>query len=74
MTDRLAHEVKPDGESTVKWAMREPGFFGSAKRLICCARCGGFLPSGQNTPRKVYGLLTSSMHFLCDECHEALPS
>lgn len=67
------HAQTADGESTEQWACREPGFFGSARQLTCCARCGGPLPHGHDRKRKVCGLFKPTMHFLCDECFDQLP-
>ena len=61
------------GESTEKWAFREPGFFGSIKQMTCCARCGGTLARGLDKKRKVFDLLKPTMHFICDDCFDALP-
>ena len=61
-----------DGESTEKWAMREPGFFGTTKQLVCCARCGNFLKA-RGKKLKVIDLFKPSMHFICDTCFDALP-
>ena len=63
----------PEGESTEKWAMRQPGFFGTEKQLTCCARCGGNLPFGKDKKRRVFDLLKPSMHMICDDCFDALP-
>jgi len=65
------HEITAEGESTLNWALREPGFLGTIKQLTRCGRCGGPLPLKKN-PR-MFGALKSYMHFLCDDCFEALP-
>lgn len=70
----VTHEVTPDGELTDKWAIRQPGFAGTIKQLVCCARCGDYLKGGKDKLLKVRDMLKPTMHFLCDECHEALPS
>jgi hypothetical protein len=70
----LAHEVDADGESTAKWAIREPDFLGTLKQLTCCARCGERLPPGPNVKRKVFDMFKPSMHVLCDPCFDALPN
>jgi hypothetical protein len=68
------HQQTDEGESTEKWACREPGFFGTAKQLTCCARCGDGLRGGHNVKRKVFNAACKpNMHFLCDECFDALP-
>lgn len=73
MSEQQIHELLPEGESTAKWACREPGFFGTAKQLCHCARCGDPLRGGPNKPRKTFDIFKPTMHFLCDECFEALP-
>ena len=67
-----AHEITPDGESTANWAINQPGF-GGIEQLTRCARCGERLPGNAHTPHKVRDIFKPTMHFLCDECHEALP-
>lgn len=69
----LSHELLPDGESTAKWAFHEPGFAGSIKQLLCCARCGEYLKKGRNEPCHFMDIFKESYHVLCDDCHEALP-
>lgn len=69
------HEMTPDGESTERWACREPGFFGSIKQLVLCARCGESGPiKHRDEPRHFRDIFKPTLHFLCDECWEALPS
>lgn len=71
---RRTHALTPDGESTEKWAFNDPGFAGSIRQLINCARCGEVgPPKGPNEPRHYTDLLKPTMHFLCDECFDALP-
>jgi hypothetical protein len=60
-------------EITEKWAAEEPGFFGSVRQLLCCAKCGEPLPGGQHTPRKVYDMFKPTMHFICNGCFDSLP-
>jgi len=60
-------------ESTEKWAATAPDFMASIRRLLCCAKCGEFLSGGPHKPRKVLDLGKPSMHFLCDDCFDALP-
>lgn len=67
------HEQTADGESTEKWAFRELGFFGTARQLTECARCGSTLRGGPNEKRKVFNPCKSNMHFLCDTCWDWLP-
>jgi len=67
------HELLPDGESTEKWAIRTPGFLGSVKQLVCCARCGDCNKKGPHERLRWYDLMKPTVHFLCDECYEALP-
>ncbi len=68
------HEILPEGESTAKWAFREPGFMGAVKQLTHCARCGCRLPAKpHNEPRHFFDLLKPTMHVLCDDCFDALP-
>lgn len=66
------HEVTDDGELMKSWAISEPGFLGTIKQLVCCARCGKDLPAKPHwEPRR-----TSSdpvFHTICDECHSQLP-
>ncbi len=67
------HELLPEGESTEKWAIRSPGFLGSARQLVNCARCGGFSSKRHDEPRHFRDIFKSTMHFLCDDCFDALP-
>ena len=67
------HEMLEDGESAEKWAIRQPGFLGSIKQLLNCARCGDGVGGGWNKPKHVYNIFKPTMHILCDDCHEALP-
>jgi hypothetical protein len=67
------HEMTADGESTAQWAIRQPGFLGSIKQLCCCARCGETIPGGPGKKRKVFNMMKSNMHFLCDGCFAELP-
>lgn len=70
-----AHEIGPDGESTAKWAIREPGFLGSLQQLTRCARCGCNLPPTKpNETRHFCDIFKPTLHIVCDECFEALPS
>lgn len=70
-----AHEVGPDGESTEKWAIRNPGFLGSIHQLTRCGRCGCDLPpSKPNGTRRFRDVLKPTLHVICDECFEALPA
>lgn len=68
---RMIHRMTDDGESTEKWAMRQPDFIGTVKRLICCARCGESLPPGLNRTRRV--IFASPLFLICDDCYEVLP-
>lgn len=67
------HELLPEGESTKNWAFNSPGFAGSIKQFICCARCGEYCPKGKHEPRHFRDIFKPSFHFLCDACHDALP-
>jgi hypothetical protein len=67
------HEILPEGESTAKWAIREPGFLGSVKQLLNCARCGKLDPKGRNEPRHYRDVFKPTFHMLCDDCYDALP-
>lgn len=68
------HELLPEGESTAKWAIRSPGFLGSTKQLLNCARCGEMLPTKRhNEPRHFRDIGKPSLHVLCDACYEQLP-
>lgn len=62
-----------DGESTEKWAMRQSGFFGSIKQLTHCARCGEPLPAKPHNEPSIFDTLKPTVHFVCDECYDALP-
>lgn len=68
-----AHEIMSDGgESTAKWAFREPGFIGSIRQFCNCGRCGNPLePKRHDEPRR-YGR-KPILHVLCDQCWEDLP-
>lgn len=67
------HTVTEDGESTERWACREPGFFGSVRQLTCCARCGCDLPHGRDHAHRYRDVFKPTMHVVCDPCHDALP-
>ena len=70
----VVHEMLPDGESTKKWAFNEPGFAGTIKQLICCARCGRNLPPKRPDEKiRIGHLFKPTVHVLCDECFDALP-
>ena len=69
----VTHEVLPEGESTEKWAFRNPGFMGTVRQLIRCARCGDYVKGGKNDPRHFIDILKPTFHTLCDDCHNALP-
>lgn len=71
--DLSAHAITEDGESTEKWAFRQPEFMGTIKQLVKCARCGEFIKMPPDAPSHCRDLLKPSMHFLCDECYEGLP-
>lgn len=76
MGDELSkeHEIVPDGESTEKWAFRDPGFMGTLKQLTHCARCGEHLPvSDKSKPRFYFGIGKPTFHTLCDDCFDVLP-
>ena len=74
MTKETVHEVLPEGESTAKWAFREPGFMGSIKQLTHCARCGEPLPpKGVHEPRHYRDTFKPTFHCICDDCNDALP-
>lgn len=68
------YEITPEGESTEKWAFREPGFIGSLKQLTRCARCGS-IPrfKRHDEPRHFRDALKPSFHFICDDCFDELP-
>lgn len=67
------HEILPEGESTAKWAIKQPGFFGTIKQLCCCARCGEGLKGGPNQKHKTFDIFKPTAHSLCDDCYEQLP-
>lgn len=70
-----AHEIGPEGESTEKWAICNPGFLGTLQQLTHCARCGcGLPPRAHNEPRHFRDVLKPTMHIICDGCFDALPS
>lgn len=67
------HKITPDGESTENWAMRQDGFMGTVKQLLCCARCGETIAGGYHKPMHIYDMFKPTKHCLCDECFDALP-
>ena len=68
------HRMMPDGESTERWAFREPGFMKSIKQLLNCARCGDPLPpKPHNVARHFRDVGKPTIHCICDDCHDALP-
>lgn len=68
-----AHTVTDVGEMTEHWPLYQPGFLGTVRQLSCCARCGKELKPGCKTPRHTFHVLKRTMHFLCDDCFDALP-
>lgn len=73
-TVMIQHEMLPDGESTALWAIRDPGFIGSTKQLLNCARCGETLPfKRMDEPRHYRDVGRTTFHCICDDCHDALP-
>lgn len=74
MSEPVQHEITAEGESTSKWAFHAPGFRGTIKQLLCCARCGEYLPfKRHNEPRHFRDALKPTFHVLCDDCYDALP-
>lgn len=69
----VQHELTPDGESTAKWAMSEPGFLGSVRQLVHCARCGRPEQKKHDQPRKYCDAGKPTFHMICDKCHSELP-
>lgn len=69
----VEHEILEDGESTLKWAFREPDFMGTMRQLTCCGRCGDPIRKGRHEPGHIRDAMKPTMHFLCDDCFEALP-
>jgi len=67
------HEMLPDGESTEKWAINQPGFAGTLKQLCNCARCGDPIRKRHDEPTHFRDVFKPSMHVLCDDCWDALP-
>jgi hypothetical protein len=68
-------KIVPEGESTENWAINEPGFLGSMKQLLNCARCGEVPPFKRlDEPRYYRDVCKPTFHMLCDDCHDALPS
>lgn len=67
------HEMLPEGESTEKWAIRSPGFLGSVKQLVCCARCGEYSRKGRHESQHFRDIFKPTFHLICDDCHDALP-
>jgi len=71
---KVQHELLPEGESTAKWAIREPGFLGSIKQLINCARCGGYLEiKGRHEKCHFRDIFQPTHHVICDKCYDELP-
>lgn len=69
----MQHAMTADGESTEKWAMREPGFMGSIRQLTDCARCGCTVPGGKHKPMHWFDMLKPTKHMVCDPCFDQLP-
>lgn len=69
----VQHEILPEGESTAKWAFRDPGFIGSIKQILFCARCGAAPNKRHDEPRHYRDIGKSTIHLLCDDCYDALP-
>lgn len=69
---KIQHEILPDGESTDRWAIREPGFLGSTRQLLDCARCGEELPFKRHDEPRHFRRYPS-LHVICDDCHDELP-
>lgn len=75
MGSEVERIVTADGESAASWAIVcEPGFLGSSKQLINCARCGEVPPfKRQDEPRHYRDIGKPTVHLVCDECYDALP-
>ena len=67
------HEITPDGESTAKWAMRQPGFMVTYKQLCNCGRCGEPMRGGPHKKQRIVDAMKPSMHWICDDCNDQLP-
>lgn len=68
------HRVTTDGESTENWAIRMPGFLGTVRQLIACARCGENLPfKRSDEPRHFRDIFKPTFHVICDICYDELP-
>lgn len=67
------HEIIPEGESTAKWAFRTPGFMGSIKQILHCARCGEPWRKGPHGTMRIRDMCKPTSHILCDDCYGSLP-
>jgi hypothetical protein len=74
VSEPTKHELTADGESTENWALMRPGFMGTVRQLTCCGRCGKPITKRPDEPRHIADVFKPTMHWLCDECFEALPS
>ncbi len=63
------HGITPNGESTEKWAFNGPGFRGSIKQILNCARCG---EGDFNGPGHYRDIFKPTFHLLCDDCFISL--
>lgn len=72
MSKATRYTVTAEGELTENWAIWQPGFAGSIRQLVCCARCGDELPPAKHDGKRHF-CSTPVVHLLCDECFDALP-
>jgi hypothetical protein len=62
------------GESTELWAFNQPGFRGTIKQILNCARCGEVPPfKRHDEPRRYGDIFKPTFHLICDACYDKLP-
>lgn len=55
------------------WFCDRRDFWGTPKQLCLCAKCGKHEIKRHDEPRHYGGLLTPTMHMICDDCFASLP-
>ena len=55
------------------WFCERGDFWGTAKQLCLCAKCGKNEIKRHDEPRHFRGIFTARLHMICDECFESLP-
>lgn len=55
------------------WFCDQGGFWGTAKVLYLCAKCGKHETKRHDELRHYAGLFTPHMYMICDACYDGMP-